>query len=82
MLEAQALHRVVELDIVKPTMKKEELLDNLKFSASKATIALLPGSRQGEIKKILPVMPLFTMSFLRPTTKRNPSSSKYPRSPV
>ena len=44
------------LDIVKPTMQKKELLNNLKFSESKSTIALLPGSRKQEILKILPVM--------------------------
>lgn len=44
------------LDIVKPTMQKKELLDNLKFSESKTTLALLPGSRKQEILKILPVM--------------------------
>jgi lipid-A-disaccharide synthase len=44
------------LDIVKPTMPKEELLRNLKLSSAKVTIALLPGSRKQEIKRILPVM--------------------------
>lgn len=44
------------LDIVNPTMKKEELLNNLKLSKTKTTVALLPGSRKGEINYILPVM--------------------------
>lgn len=44
------------LDIVKPTMPKEELLRNLKFNNSKTTLALFPGSRKQEIKRILPVM--------------------------
>lgn len=44
------------LDIVKPTMPKEELLRNLKFSNAKTTVALLPGSRREEIKRILPIM--------------------------
>ena len=44
------------LDIVKPTMQKEELLNNLKFSESKTTVALLPGSRKQEVLKILPVI--------------------------
>ncbi|MDI6605897.1 MAG: lipid-A-disaccharide synthase [Candidatus Omnitrophota bacterium] len=44
------------LDIVKPSMGKKELLDSLKFKDSRPTIALLPGSRRAEIKKILPVM--------------------------
>jgi lipid-A-disaccharide synthase len=44
------------LDIVRPSMQKKELLDNLKFSQDKTTIALLPGSRKQEIRNILPVM--------------------------
>jgi lipid-A-disaccharide synthase len=44
------------LDIVKPSMQKNELLNNLKFSGEKSTIALLPGSRKQEIKNILPIM--------------------------
>ena len=44
------------LDIVKPTMPKEELLRNLKFNNTKTTLALFPGSRKQEIKRILPIM--------------------------
>lgn len=44
------------LDIVRPAMEKKELLNNLEFSESKNTVALLPGSRRAEIKDILPVM--------------------------
>jgi lipid-A-disaccharide synthase len=44
------------LDIVKPTMPKEELMHNLKLSDTKTTIAIFPGSRKQEIKRILPVM--------------------------
>jgi len=44
------------LDIVRPEMQKQELLDNLKFSADRPTIALLPGSRKQEVRNILPVM--------------------------
>ena len=44
------------LEIVKPTMPKEELLRNLKFSNTKTTLALFPGSRKQEIKRILPIM--------------------------
>ena len=44
------------LDIVKPSMPKEELLRNLKFSNTKTTLALFPGSRKQEIKRILPIM--------------------------
>ncbi len=44
------------LDVVKPSMGKDELLDKLSLSNEKTTIALLPGSRKQEINKILPVM--------------------------
>lgn len=44
------------LDIVKPSLVKKEFLDKLKLSDSKTTIALLPGSRNTEIKNILPTM--------------------------
>lgn len=44
------------LDIVRPAMEKEELLNSLKISESKKTIALLPGSRRAEIKNILTIM--------------------------
>ncbi|MFA5089977.1 MAG: lipid-A-disaccharide synthase [Candidatus Omnitrophota bacterium] len=44
------------LDIVTPSLTKQELLSSLKFSPHKKTIALLPGSRNQEIKNILPIM--------------------------
>ncbi|MDO9572418.1 MAG: lipid-A-disaccharide synthase [Candidatus Omnitrophota bacterium] len=44
------------IDIVKPTMPKQELINNFRFSPDKKTIALLPGSRKREIKLILPLM--------------------------
>jgi len=44
------------LDIVKPSIEKDELLHKLSFSKDKPVIALLPGSRKQEIKKILPIM--------------------------
>jgi len=44
------------LDIARPSMRKDELLDKLNFSGEKTTIALLPGSRKQEISKILPIM--------------------------
>jgi lipid-A-disaccharide synthase len=44
------------LDIVKPTMPKEELMRNLKFEGAQTTIALFPGSRKQEIKILLPTM--------------------------
>ena len=44
------------LDIVKPTMTKEEFQDRFQLPQAKTTIALLPGSRKQEIENILPVM--------------------------
>ena len=44
------------LDIVQPTMEKDELLHKLNLSKEKKTIALLPGSRKQEINKILPII--------------------------
>ena len=44
------------LDIVCPTMGKQEFLTELGFSGAKITITLLPGSRRQEIENILPVM--------------------------
>ncbi len=44
------------LDIVHPTMKKEEFVSKFNLQEFKTTIALLPGSRRQEIENILPVM--------------------------
>lgn len=44
------------LDIVRPTMAKQEFLTKYMLSDSKTTIALLPGSRRQEIENILPIM--------------------------
>ncbi|MCX5711257.1 MAG: lipid-A-disaccharide synthase, partial [Candidatus Omnitrophica bacterium] len=44
------------LDIAKPSMTRLELMANLGLSGKKTTISLLPGSRKGEIKYILPEM--------------------------
>ncbi|MCX5709867.1 MAG: lipid-A-disaccharide synthase [Candidatus Omnitrophica bacterium] len=44
------------LDIAKPSMTKLELLANLGLTDKLTSISLLPGSRKGEIKYILPVM--------------------------
>jgi len=44
------------LDVVKPSMGKDELLHKLSLANDKTTIALLPGSRKQEINKILPIM--------------------------
>jgi len=54
------------LDIVKPTMPKEELLNNLKLAGDKVTIALFPGSRKQEVKRILPIM-LKSAAFIAKT---------------
>jgi len=44
------------IDLVIPTLKKQELLDNFKIDSSKKIIALLPGSRKQEIRMVLPLM--------------------------
>jgi len=44
------------VDIVKPTLQKKELIENLKLNEDKTTVALFPGSRKQEIKRILPTM--------------------------
>lgn len=44
------------LDIVKPQSQKSKILEEIKFSRSNITIALLPGSRKQEIENILPIM--------------------------
>ncbi|MDD5595820.1 MAG: lipid-A-disaccharide synthase [Candidatus Omnitrophica bacterium] len=44
------------LDIVRPSMEKNEFSKALGLSESKITLALLPGSRKQEIEKILPIM--------------------------
>ncbi|MDD5730946.1 MAG: lipid-A-disaccharide synthase [Candidatus Omnitrophica bacterium] len=44
------------LDIVRPSKTKKEFLRQLNLSESKTTITLLPGSRNAEIRNILPVM--------------------------
>ena len=44
------------LDIVKPSMQKDEFLRGFGLSESKTTIALLPGSRRQEIENVLPIM--------------------------
>lgn len=44
------------LDIVRPSMEKNEFFKALGLSESKITLALLPGSRKQEIENILPTM--------------------------
>ncbi|OGX40450.1 MAG: lipid-A-disaccharide synthase [Omnitrophica WOR_2 bacterium RIFCSPLOWO2_01_FULL_41_12] len=44
------------LDLVKPTLNKEELLPKLNIPVTKYSVALLPGSREKEVKNILPIM--------------------------
>lgn len=44
------------LDIVRPTLKKEEFINKFNLRGAKTTIALLPGSRRQEVENILPVM--------------------------
>ncbi len=44
------------LDTVRPSMERKEFCAKFNINSSKTTIALLPGSRNTEIKNILPVM--------------------------
>lgn len=44
------------LDIVKPDISREELFKFVGFDPKETTIALLPGSREKEVKTLLPVM--------------------------
>ncbi|MDD5432366.1 MAG: lipid-A-disaccharide synthase [Candidatus Omnitrophica bacterium] len=44
------------LDIVKPSMDKNDFISKYYISGAKKTIAILPGSRKAEIKNILPIM--------------------------
>jgi len=44
------------LNLVQPTMEKQELLKNLGLNPAQKVIALLPGSRKQEIRKLLPIM--------------------------
>lgn len=44
------------LDIVRPSADRKQFLDGLKLHDKERTIALLPGSRKQEVRKILPVM--------------------------
>ena len=44
------------LSLVQPTMEKQELLKNLGLNPAQKVIALLPGSRKQEIRKLLPIM--------------------------
>jgi len=44
------------VDLVKPTLQREEFLTNFRLSPDKKIIALLPGSRKQEVKLILPIM--------------------------
>lgn len=44
------------VDLINPTLKKDEARKTFRLSDNNLTIALLPGSRRTEVKKILPVM--------------------------
>ncbi|MHB8155507.1 MAG: lipid-A-disaccharide synthase [Candidatus Omnitrophota bacterium] len=44
------------IDLAKPTLRKQEFLDNYQISSDKKIIALLPGSRKQEIRIMLPLM--------------------------
>lgn len=61
-------HPLVE--VAKPTTPKETTIKNYNLDPSKLTIILLPGSRENEIRKILPIM-LDTVSILREKIKNS-----------
>jgi lipid-A-disaccharide synthase len=44
------------VDAVKPAMSKEEALKRFGLRTGLKTVALLPGSRHSEVKKVLPIM--------------------------
>ncbi|MDI6781943.1 MAG: lipid-A-disaccharide synthase [bacterium] len=44
------------LDIVKPSSRTEDIYHNLNLNPSRQVLGILPGSRKGEIKRLLPVM--------------------------
>lgn len=44
------------INLVRPTLGKQELLGNLQINSSQKVIALLPGSRKQEIRMVLPLM--------------------------
>ncbi len=44
------------VDIAKPTLSQQEILEKYQLNSKSPIIALLPGSRQNEIKKILPTI--------------------------
>ncbi len=44
------------VDLVKPTLGKQDFLNNFRLSSSRKIVALLPGSRKQEILSILPLM--------------------------
>jgi len=51
------------INLVRPTLNKQEMLDNLQINSSQKVIALLPGSRKQEIRMLLPLM-LKTAQFI------------------
>lgn len=58
------------IEIAKPTIPKETTIKTYNLDPSKLTIILLPGSRENEIRKILPIM-LDTVSILREKIKNS-----------
>ncbi len=44
------------LDIAKPSMGKDAVFEEIRFDPKKKTIILLPGSREGEVNALLPMM--------------------------
>jgi lipid-A-disaccharide synthase len=58
------------LDIVKAKVSKQELYDRLRLDVKKFSVALLPGSREKEVKTLLPIM-LKTAQFINNYFKEN-----------
>ena len=44
------------MDSVKPSLSKEEALKKFDLDPSRQTVALLPGSRESEVKRLLPIL--------------------------
>lgn len=44
------------VSLVRPTLEKQQLFDNLQINSSQKVVALLPGSRKQEIRIVLPLM--------------------------
>lgn len=57
------------MDLVKPSLQRQEFLENFRITPDKKIIALLPGSRKQEVRLILPLM-LKAARLINKTTPR------------